>query len=252
MVRRVKVLAFLMSVCFALPALAQDTQCPVTDGKMPKVYAIGSSTMGSVLGPVLKNMLKREGVKFDRWGKASSGLARPDFHNWPKLAPGLMLKHKPDVVIVSLGTNDFQNIHKRGKWIKWGTDLWKEVYAARVDKMLTILGGKDKQRLVLWTGPTAFPGKKAQRRAPVVNEIMRERVAAYRAAGGNAVFLDAYAQTSDENGKPLVRAVIKGKRTKIRTPDGIHLKTAAVKALMAVPIVDAMRPCIKVAEVSPK
>ncbi|MFT7581497.1 MAG: hypothetical protein ACI9MR_003174, partial [Myxococcota bacterium] len=62
--------------------------------------------------------------------------------------------------------------------------------------------------------------------------------------GVNAFFIDAYSKTSDSTGKALSRAKIDGKRQKIRTPDGIHLTTKAVEALMADPIMAHILPCI--------
>ena len=227
----------------ASPAAAQ--RCPATKGS-PTVYAIGSSTLGSVLGPMLQRILKDDGVEMHRWGRASSGLARPDFHDWLALTPGLMSKHKPDIVVVSLGTNDFQPLYNKGKWVLLESKKWEAIYAKRVDKLLTQTGGKNKQRLVIWMGPHAFAGERAEAQGPVVNRIMRERVEAYAAAGGNAVFVDAFGATRGRNGRPLVEARLPGssKVERIRTHDDIHLTTDGVRWLMAEPVLTYIRPCI--------
>ncbi|PKN57991.1 MAG: hypothetical protein CVU56_07935 [Deltaproteobacteria bacterium HGW-Deltaproteobacteria-14] len=227
----------------ASPAAAQ--RCPATKGS-PTVYAIGSSTLGSVLGPMLQRILKDDGIEMHRWGRASSGLARPDFHDWLALAPGLMAKHKPDIVVVSLGTNDFQPLYNKGKWVGLDSEKWEAIYAKRVDKLLTLTGGKKKQRLVIWMGPHAFAGERAEAQGPVVNRIMRERVEAYAAAGGNAVFVDAFGATLGRNGRPLEEAKLPGssKVERIRTGDNIHLTTDGVRWLMAEPVLTYIRPCI--------
>jgi len=220
--------------------------CP-TLSKEVTVFGIGGSTMGSVLGPMLDKLYKEEGVAFSRWGKASSGLARPDFHDWPKESPRLMNKHSPDIVIVSLGTNDYQALNDGKNWIRQEDDAWETTYGDRVTEMLTALGGENKERLVIWSGPYAFEGKNAVVRAPIVNRIMRERVEAYIADGGKALFHDAYGPTSDDNGKPLSEAILpsKGaKKQKIRGHDNIHLTADAVRELLAKPITDMTRPCI--------
>ena len=81
---------------FALPVHAAHAKCPLTGSKKaPTVYGIGGSTMGTLLGPMLDKVFEENDVEFRRWGKASSGLARPDFHDWPKATPELMQKHKP-------------------------------------------------------------------------------------------------------------------------------------------------------------
>jgi|GEM_PF-1371872 len=248
----IAVTLFVALTLLAAPASAE--QCPATKGT-PTVYAIGSSTLGSVLGPMLQRILKDEGVEMHRWGRASSGLARPDFHDWVKLAPGLMRKHKPDIVVVSLGTNDFQPLFvRKGKWIHLESDKWESTYAKRVDKLLTQLAGKDKQRLVVWMGPHAFAGKRAEARGPIVNRIMRERVEAFAKGGGKAVFVDAFEATRDSRGRPLEEAKLPGsdKVERIRTPDNIHLTTDAVRWLMAEPVLEQIRPCLPTAEVVAK
>ncbi len=239
-----RLIATLFALTLSSPALAESSKCPVTDGD-PVVYGIGGSTMGSVLGPMLDKVFGEHDVEFSRWGKASSGLARPDFHDWPKETPRLMEKHKPDIVIVSLGTNDYQPLWDDGNWIKQEDEKWEKVYGERVDALLNAAAGKDKQRLVIWSGPYAFEGKNANERAPIVNRIMKERVEAFAAAGGKALFHDAYAVTA-KDGKPLEKAVLPKKGSKpveIRSKDGIHLTTDAVRALLATPIVDMVLPC---------
>jgi hypothetical protein len=245
-------LSVLASLGVAAPALA----APPADGarpaycqpasRSPKIFGIGGSTMGSALGPMLDHLYKPEGVAFDRWGKASSGLARPDFHDWPKEAPRLMQKHKPDMVVVSLGTNDYQAIKTKEGWIRQEeTAAWEKAYADRVDALLEGLTADNKQRFIIWSGPYAFKGENAEARAPIVNRIMRSRVDAFIARGGRAVFLDAYALTSDGKGRPLSEADLPGMKgkQKIRQKDNIHLTTEAVRAFLADPVVALTRPC---------
>jgi hypothetical protein len=245
-------LALAATPMLSAPAAHAETAgkiCPAVS-TAPKVFGIGGSTMGSVLGPMLDKVYEEEGVDFSRWGKASSGLARPDFHDWPKEAPRLMAKHKPDIVIVSLGTNDYQALHTDSGPIRQDDPRWEQVYGERVDAMLRGLTADNKERLIIWSGPYAFEGKNAVVRAPIVNRIMRERVEAFAKAGGRAIFHDAYGPTSDDKGRPLSETLLpgKGKKEKIRAKDNIHLTTDAVRLLLAKPIVELTRPCFKTAK----
>jgi hypothetical protein len=245
-----KTLSTLTALLFALTltttASAADGKdlCPVHVKGEPKIYGIGGSTMGSVLGPMLQQVLKKQGIKFNRWGKASSGLARPDFHDWPGTAPKMMEKHNPDIVVISLGTNDYQALWEDGNWVPQEDERWEKLYGERVDALLKAVAGKDKERMVIWSGPYAFEGKNAVVRAPIVNRIMKERVEAFAKAGGKAIFHDAYAATS-EGGKPLDLATLPGKKGKvdIRQKDKIHLTNDAVEHLLANPIVEWVLPC---------
>lgn len=222
-----------------------EDKCPKIKGKEPVVYGIGGSTMGSLLGPMLKTVFAEHKVTFKRWGKASSGLARPDFHDWPATAPELMETHQPDIVIISLGTNDYQPLWVDGNWVKQEDENWDKLYGERVDALLAAVAGKNKRRMIIWSGPYAFEGPNAEVRAPIVNRIMRERVEAFAAAGGRAVFHDAYTVTSDDKGKPLNEAVLPGRKkaVEIRTKDKVHLTSDAVRHLLAEPIVEMTLPC---------
>lgn len=246
-----KYLSFGLAALFAAaPLTSADARCPTADDS-PLVYGIGGSTMGTLLGPMLDRVFETEnGITFKRWGKASSGLARPDFHDWPKETPRLMKKHDPEVVVISLGTNDYQALWDDGRWIRQDDTKWETKYAERVDAMLEAMSADDEDRLIIWSGPYAFNGKNAVKRAPVVNRIMKERVEAFAAKGGNAVFLDAYAMTSDDDGTPLKEKVLPNgdKAEKIRTKDGIHLTADAVRQLLAQPIVAMALPCFAESE----
>lgn len=225
-------------------AHAKSKKCPKVKGK-PLVYGVGSSTMGISLGPMMARIFKGKNINFRKWGKASSGLARPDFHDWPKEIESVAKKYDPDFWVVSLGTNDYQSIRTKKKgWIKWGNKRWTEIYAERVDRMLKVLAGPNKRRMIVWMGPVAFVGKKAQVMAPVINRIMRERVEAF---GGKAIFYDTHAKTLNKRGRPIAffKAPGNKRRQKARTKDNIHLTRGAVRHLLALPVIDIIENCLK-------
>lgn len=212
-----------------------------------RVYALGSSTMASLLGPALKRMIKRgwPEASMAKWGKPSSGLARPDFHDWPAQIPKIIRRHKPDLFVVSLGTNDYQavRLHNRA-WLRPGTSRWKKVYASRVRKMLDLMSGPQRLRPVIWVGPTSFPGEGSRTLGPLITQILRREIQAF---GGPAVLVDAYAATSDGKNRPKDTFRIPGKRGRhdMRGHDGIHLTIEAVRALMARPAYDHILRCRK-------
>lgn len=238
--------ALALGACAHAPPSRAADVCPRGD-RPERVYAIGSSTVGALLGPMLKRMLKADGLAVRRWGLASSGLARPDFHDWPAEVPKIMAEHDPQIVVISLGDNDFQNVfHKKLGWIRFEDPRWREIYAERVDLMLEESAGEQKQRLVLVSGPYAFMDRRSYKYGPTVNEIMRERTEAFAAAGGRAVYLDVWALTTDAKGNPLAEADIdgSGRKVRIRSKDGIHLTAKAVEALLADPLAEMIRGCL--------
>ena len=233
-----------MALLVASPSQARGpAHCPVAK-KKASLYAIGSSTMGSSLGAILKDESKRMGAKTRVWGKASSGLARPDFHDWPAKVPRIVQKHQPDIFVVSLGTNDGQHLWHHKRWHEFGGKRWKSIYTARVDAMLKAMGGAKKSRPILWLGPTAHPTKGATKRMELIDKIIAERVKAY---GGRAVYLSGLAQTRSKDGR--MRRHFKTPKQSQSFPatqsDGIHLTRKGVRWLLAEPILAALRPCLK-------
>lgn len=209
-----------------------------------RIYALGSSTMASLLGPALARMLRQDDVEFHKWGKSSSGLARPDFHDWPAEVPGIVRKYHPHVFVVSLGTNDFQPLRLRSRsWIRVGTQRWRDVYAQRVDDMLALMSGPDRKTAVVWIGPTAFPRENSLRIGPVISAILHERIDAF---AGPATYIDVFAATTDDQNRPLSRTRVPGtgRTIDVRGGDNIHLTIEAVRALMARPAADWVRDCI--------
>ena len=201
----------------APPAAAKRVRslhCPdAKPGKKLKIYAIGSSTLGSILAPILKREFERMGASFHFWGKASSGLARPDFQDWPAELPGLMTRRHPDVLIVSLGTNDGQALSyypggrkpkdpkKAGhlKWAKLFTPEYAKRYAARVDALLEAGAGPGHRRPILWLGPTGHPTEKYNKRMRYLRGIILKRIKAF---DGDVVYLDGLALTLDRRPGP--------------------------------------------------
>ncbi len=223
-------------------AAAPDAFSPRRDGKA-RVYLIGSSTMGSVLGPMMQTSLERRwGIDARRWGKASSGLARPDYHDWPKEVPRLMRVHRPDFVVVSLGTNDNQPLRNGTGWIRIENKRWPEIYRERVREMLNLIGGEDRARRIIWLGPVALNGANARKLGPLIDKILREEIAAF---DGHAEYVDVHKATRSKRGGVAETFRRPGRPEEpARTPDGVHLTTAAVQYLMERPVLDILAGCL--------
>ncbi|MFO0750564.1 MAG: hypothetical protein U1F43_33580 [Myxococcota bacterium] len=232
----------------ALPASASESTdeatCP--DVEHPDILSIGSSTLGSVLGPMLGAAFQRDGLTHHFYGVASSGLARPDYHDWLAGAAKLIGTYDPDVVVVELGTNDFQPLWEVDHWVRRSAPEWETLYAQRIDALLAVIGGPDKQRLILWMGPYCFAADNAIEQGPVIDRLLRDRLATWVASGGRARYVDAWGATTDKRGWPIVKRKLPGLNgtLEIRTDDGIHLKGFVVRKLFAEPIIETVRACV--------
>jgi len=223
-----------------VPALG----CSLT-GEARFVYGIGSSSMGSLLGPMLGRQIRDtfSEVVFRKWGKSASGLARPDFHDWIAEIPSINADYDPDVYVVSIGTNDAQPLYsRRFKWIPKDDPRWKELYAERIDRILDLMAGEDRRRRIIWIGPNAFPKANSRLLGPVIDRLLQERIDAF---DGDAHFIPLYDATSPSRGTYIESVMLKGSRTPKRawTEDGIHLSRFAVRAMMIDPALELLAPC---------
>jgi hypothetical protein len=234
-------IALALAVLLPLTAAAETKKCPRFEKKKPFVYAIGSSTMGSYLGSYLEQDLPKAGFAFRKWAKASSGLARPDFHDWISKVPDIAKQWKPDIFVVSLGTNDFQPLRKGKRWIKLGTREWTAEYTARVDKMIQLASGKGNKRVVVWVGPGIFDQPKARRMAMRINAIVKARIEAFN---GPAFHVDLVTPLVGKGKRPAKTIRVSSRRrVAVFGKDGIHMSREAINHLMAKPVIRLLTAC---------
>jgi uncharacterized protein len=228
-------------VLFAPLSASAAKKCPKLKGK-PLVYAIGSSTLGSHLGGILARDLKKAGFKFRKWARASSGLARPDFHDWLSKIPDIAAEWKPAAFVISLGTNDYQALRfKSGKWIGHeNAKKWKKIYAIRVDQMLRRASGRNRKRVVVWIGPTPFAGKRARKLSRVINDIIMSRIQAF---DGPAFFVDVYGKIVAKNGEIRSTIPMGGKDRKVYSRDRVHTTRDLIRFIQVPPVIAALKNC---------
>jgi len=218
-------------------------------GAIKRVYMIGASSTGGLTGPVLRRTFKDAPFEFKFWGKASTGLARPDFHDWPKETKRILKTFKPDLVVVHLGTNDNQGIRMGKGWIRSGKPEWVVEYAKRVAHMLDLIAGPDRSRPIVWVTPVVIRGKNARRLGGLIAKAMRKEVADF---DGGVAFLDVFHTTSKGGKGQLMRMPSPNGRGTIAVyhKDGAHLTRKANMALVTRPVQEFIERCYQEASAS--
>ncbi len=190
-----------------------------------KVLIVGDSMIAGGFGIFLERALRKEhGYDVSRRGRSSSGMARPDFFNWPKEAQRLVEERKPDATVLMFGGNDVQGLYMgKGEWIRWGEDGWNAEYARRVNVLADIFAPEQQQ--LFWVGLPIMRPEKFRNRCRVVNTIYRAEMALRR----NALFIDTWDLLTDADGgfidemEVKVSEDAKPKMMRVRAHDGIHL-----------------------------
>jgi hypothetical protein len=210
----------------AFSALAATGTARAAGVSTPKILILGDSMIAGGFGLFLEKALKKDyALPVKRAGKSSSGLSRPDFHDWPEAAAAIVGKWKPDASVVMFGGNDVQGLYMgKDKWIRWDEDGWDEEYGRRVDALADILAPAGER--LFWVGMPVMRPTKFHERVKRVNVIYRARMA----ARPGATFIDIWDVLADGDGAYADKIVLgtnpdgtPGKKVRVRAGDGIHL-----------------------------
>ena len=196
--------------------------------KPKRVLLVGASSMQFAIGQALEAQLAAyEGLSIRRFGKASTGLARPEEFNWPARLDELLAAHRPELVIVNFGGNDAQNIPlPRKQRAVFGTAAWDEVYGERVADFVTRIRARGAQAVML--GMPIMRSPKFSERMLRLNEVTQQ---ATRRAGG--IYLDQWDLAATPDGQYRERVEEAGRSRPMRLGDGIHYTDAGGRYVVA-------------------
>ena len=205
----------------------------------PLVLLIGDSMMMEGLGPALLRSLRgRDDIVVVREAKYSTGLSRMDYFDWPAYMATLVEKYTPDVVIITMGGNDAQDIIDSSKKRHFvGTESWEQQYRERAT-MLLADAQKDGAK-VIWVG---LPIMGYPTHAKYSIQLCNQQKAACTNSTSQ-VFVDTLSTLADDKGEFMAFVTgSDGKQTRIRYKDKIHVTTAGGEMLITevLPQLDAL------------
>jgi uncharacterized protein len=116
-----------------------------------RVVVIGDS-LATGLGVYLERVMKPSLVRVSRQGRISTGLARPDYFDWPAALTEIVNRFRPDLIVVILGENDNQALRDTAgrEETPVGTFDWPEAYGERVEDFMRLATSKGAR--VVWAG----------------------------------------------------------------------------------------------------
>jgi uncharacterized protein len=211
------------------PAAPAALRTP-TSGKPLRLW-VGGDSLAQVFGQSMVNASQATGLVAPKLHyEISSGLARPDFYDWPGALADDVKAQKPEVVVLMLGANDAQGLVLPG-----GTAVpdvsdprWSPEYRRRVGAIMDQLEADG--RLVVWVGQPPMRGANFDARMKIVD-------AAYAAEAAKrpwVVYVDPAKVVGDAQGRfaDLIPGP-DGKPQDVRQDDGIHLTRAGGDRLAA-------------------
>jgi hypothetical protein len=223
------------------PTEPEETGPPTKDNPAD-VLIVGDSDAGT-FAPYLEQLLAETGlVDVELDYVVSSGLARPDFHDWPAHLRDTLASSDPDVVIVTFGGNDAQGLSEPcpngagtcelsvvvGQASESNKAEWTAEYARRVAEVMDIILA-DPDRRVIWVGIPNAQDPEFTARLAIQDQAVREGLQEYPVA----VFIDTWNRFDGRNGgiAELIVDPRDGRAKPVRQSDGFHLNEDGAEIL---------------------
>jgi len=158
--------------------------------------------------------------------RLSSGLTRPEFHDWSRAVPETLAQQaKVDFIVMMLGSNDRQAIRLERESVEPDNERWRDLYAQRVDAVMQAM--KARGVPVYWVGVPPLRGQRTSAHMQMLNEVYKER------AQKNGInYVDVWNGFVDEHGNyTQFGPDFAGQVRRLRTADGVHFTTAGARKL---------------------
>jgi len=127
---------------------------------------VGGDSITQTLGASLQRVIATTGVFTSTLDyHVSTGLARPDYFNWPEhLVKDVLPKDQPSILVMMFGANDGQNMTDlQGRVLQLGSPEWLTEYRRRAAATMDLLKSPTNDRLTIWCGPPPMgPGSKVR------------------------------------------------------------------------------------------
>jgi hypothetical protein len=218
---------------------------PATPDDPATVFIVGDSDAGT-FGPYLQTLLDGTGIVETQLDyKVSSGLARPDFFDWPAEIDRKLPEVNPDIVVATFGGNDAQGLSVAGGEFIIGDPVsneaeWTAEYQARVGAVMDQL--LDGGRTLIWVGIPNDDNPEVTARMAIQDQAAK----AAAAERPDVIFIDTWKRFSgrDGNWAEFVIDPRDGQGKDVRADDGFHLNTAGAE-ILALDIAQAIRDTLR-------
>jgi hypothetical protein len=208
------------------PGRAQET-----DGRAT-IVVFGDSQAQGLAGGLARVLI--EDPRYRVLNRTHPGAALVHAENeWLQPVQHFTSREKADVAVVMFGANDRLDMREGGAYVRFRTDEWRAAYAARSDKILTLLSNAGLR--VIWCGNPIARSAVYSADMNYINDIYAEETARF-----GARFVPLWSAVADDQGRYAAYGKDRGGTTqRLRTDDGIHF-TGAGYELIAEKLVELL------------
>jgi len=198
-----------------------------TTSKPLRVVVVGDS-LAQGIGTFAERVFRPNLVQVFRQGRISTGLARPDYFDWPYQMRQIVKRARPDLTIVMIGENDGQSlVDREGQMVaQIGTGDFPDAYEQRVlqfARIATSEGGH-----VIWVG---LPQPRDSRRWDFIGR-QNEAFAQAAAELPNVAYFDTWNTFTAPGGGYTAYYRDGNHVTLVRADDGVHFNADGYTILM--------------------
>ncbi|HEV2362103.1 MAG TPA: DUF459 domain-containing protein [Acidimicrobiales bacterium] len=212
------------------PTLTPTTKAP-PDIAQPSsahqltVLEIGDS-LGIDLGWGLSAMFGSD-VRFLPEAVGDTGLARPDYYDWPLHLEEYLQEYHPGAVVVFIGGNDGQSFDdQNGNYVGFGSSNWHTIYSERVAQIMdeaTAAGAH-----VLWVGMPIMESADFSATMETLNSVYQQQASDH----AGVTYVSSWGVMSTPSGQFAMELPNStGQQVTIRDPDGVHITYAGGELL---------------------
>jgi len=158
-------------------------------------------------------------VRLLQKGVIDTGLARPDYFNWPAHLASYLRTYHPEAVVVMMGANDDQAmLSASGAAVEPGTAEWDRLYRARI--RLVMQEAVDAGAHVLWVGLPPLAGTAVNSAFAIKVNAMAQQEAS---SISGVTYYSSWSVLAGPHGSFVQYKRIGGNVLQIRYSDGVHL-----------------------------
>lgn len=215
---------------------------PPTPQNPASIYIAGDSDAG-MFGPYLEELVAETGVAETALDyEVSSGLARPDFFDWPQHLQDTIPEVDPDIVVITLGGNDAQGLSEASseEYVIEPADIepakWRAEYGRRVGEVMDFLAADG--RTLVWVGIPNTASHERTERLRIQDQVVREQVE----QRPDVLFVDTWSRFSGRDGgyADYVIDPRDGQGKLVRADDDFHLNSTGAE-ILALDIAETIR-----------
>ncbi|HYM72382.1 MAG TPA: DUF459 domain-containing protein [Stellaceae bacterium] len=217
----------MLGLLFSTAAHAQD------DPTIRRVVVFGDSQAQGIAGGLQRVLLGDSHYKVLNRTHPGAALVHAE-SEWLGPILNFVGKDKAEIAIVMFGANDRLDMRdEKGAYLHFRTDIWRETYAKRADRILDALNGAGLK--IVWCGNPIARSPTYSADMSYINDIFAEEVAKY---GGQ--FLPLWTVIANDQGQFTAYGPDRsGVTERLRNDDGIHF-TAAGYELIAERVISVL------------